>query len=684
MALDIETFSNTSGGNAFFKAVGHPLAIAKAEALLGRLAARGPTALYDPYGFAAGFAALHPLGRLACLREALDASLTQRQADRPELNAGSMLRRRQALAGVFVQSIERVGCTVLGHTAQPVIELPTSRAKSLLVLAFDAARSIEHIRHLVPEGMEVASLDEMKLPAAMLSNPGRYLDPLNFATNFAFFRDEDGHHTRLVTANYWAGYGARAVGLWCCLFDAAGKRLAEWDERLAAGPAPGSKRHGAAPYTGNPGPGSIVLDSRALRERFGLPPFTGQLFIHVTGAAGHDVVKYALDTYGDSEDALSCTHDANAWPADLYAGLPAPRAGERVVLWVQNSHPSPIPPRAVGLNLMGSTEVAWLEREVPPFGTHALDTAELLPGARWPQQLEVRAGKHFVRPRYEVIPASGRIRIAHVNVERTDLKPDPRIPELGNLMGKGFLLPAPLLPPERFRTTVLPTPMATSQQNLPIALLVYDSGGRERARRSFGCLPRGASVAVDLAELIDGVDLEGGYGHLELVYDFSEGGEADGWLHGIFRYEDKASGHAAETSFGAHIFNTVLTYRSEPQSYAGPAPGLSTRLFLRLGPEPFDTLCHLIYPASSPWHGHSATDLVLHNGPGEEVARRRLEIPCGGSRLWRYGETFAAEERARAGVGAYLVVRDATCRLFGYHGLLGRAGAFSLDHMFGF
>jgi hypothetical protein len=227
--------------------------------------------------------------------------------------------------------------------------------------------------------------------------------------------------------------------------------------------------------------------------------------------------------------------------------------------------------------------------------------------------------------------------------------------------------------------------MATGQRNLPIALLVYDAGGRERARRPFGCLARSASVALDLDDVVDGgADLEGGYGHLELVYDFSEGGEADGWLHGIFRYEDKASGHAAETSFGAHVFNTVLTYRSEPQSYAGAPPGLSTRLFLRVGPEPFDTLCHLIYPASSPWHRHSATDLVLCDGAGAEVARRRLEIPCGGSRLWRYGETFAAAERARAGRGAYLVVRDATCRLFGYHGLIGRAGAFSLDHMFGF
>ena len=61
--------------------------------------------------------------------------------------------------------------------------------------------------------------------------------------------------------------------------------------------------------------------------------------MHVVGAAGHDVVKYALDTYGDADDVLSCTHDANSWPADRYAGLPAPAGDEEVVLWVQNSHP---------------------------------------------------------------------------------------------------------------------------------------------------------------------------------------------------------------------------------------------------------------------------------------------------------------------------------------------------------
>ncbi|MFI4988375.1 MAG: hypothetical protein ACHQF3_13125 [Alphaproteobacteria bacterium] len=636
MALEIETFNNLTGGNAFFKAVGHPLALPKLASLLARLEQRGPVAVYDPLGFAPGFAALHPA-----------------------------VRRR--LASVFVQSVEEVGAERLGCSAQPVSELPASEARSLLVVAFDAVRLSDHIRHLVPAGMAVASLDEAKLPPDMLGNPRRYLDPLNFATNFVFFRDADGLHTRLTSANYWSGYGTREGAIWFRLFDEHGKDIAEWREALPAGV------------------GSIVVDSRAVRQRFALPEFTGQLFMHVIGAAGHDVVKYALDIYGEAGGDLSATHDANAWPADRYAGLPAPRAGERVVLWVQNSHPVPIPPKAVGLNLMGDRETAWLEREIAPFASHALEVAALLPGVEWPQQIEVQAGKHVVRPRYEITGAGGRRRIAHVNVERTDLACDPRIPELGNLMGKGFLLPAPLLPPRDFRTLVLPTPMATCQDNLPIALLVYDAGGRACGRHSFGCLARRDSVAFDLAELVDGGrGLAEGYGHVELVYDFSQGGAADGWLHGIFRYEDKASGHAAETSFGAHIFNTVLTYRREPQSYAGPAPGLSTRLFLRLGEAPLDTLCHLIYPASLPWHARSATDLILCDGAGTEVARRRIEIPCGGSRLWRYGETIGAAERAEAGGRAYLVVRDATCRLFGYHGLLGAGGAFSLDHMFGF
>jgi hypothetical protein len=638
MALRIETFSNIKGGDAFFKAVGHPLAIAPARTLIGRLATLGPVAIYDPLGLAEAFASLHDLSSLS-------------------------------IAGLFVQNAAAIGTSAVGRRAQPITDLPAAKAKAVLVLAFDAGRLVDHIRHLVPAGAEIATLDAMRLDADMLSNPRTYLDPLNFATNFAFFRDGDGRHTRVVTANYWAGYGAKAVSFWLCLFGEDGRVLAEWRE------------------TAPSGPGGIVIDSRAVRRRFGLDEFAGQLFIHVIGAVGHDVVKYALDVFGDRPEDLSCTHDANAWPSDYYAGLPAPKAGEKVVLWVQNSHPCAIPPKSIGLNLMGRSETTWLGRAVPAFGSLALDVAELLPAARWPQQIEIQAGRHFVRPRYEIIAASGQRRIAHPNVERVDLKPDPQIPELANLMGKGFILPAPVLPPERYRSIVLPTPMARSQDNLPVALKIYDATGREAATSFLGRLERGHATTVEVGEMLNGAvatALPSGYGHMELVYDFRDGGEADGWLHALFRYEDRKSQHAAETSFGAHIFNTALTYKNEPQSYIGRPPGLSTRLFLRLGADGLDTLCHLIYPASTPWHATSSTKLQLHDRHGTPVAEADVKIACSGSLLWRASEVFGREAIAQAGDGGYVLIRDTTCRLFGYHGLVDGDRAFSLDHMFGF
>jgi hypothetical protein len=641
MALRIETFSNRDGGNAFFKAIGHPLAARKAVDFLDRLRA-GPVAVYDPAGFAAAFAEIYDLSRVE-------------------------------IAGVFVQDIAELGKSVLGRTAQPVTDLKAAQADKVLVALFDAGRAIDHIRHLIPEGAEVLTFDALRLPDDMLSDRRRYLTGLNFATNLCLFRDAGGHHTRLVSANYWSGYGAEAPVAWCCLLDQAGATLAEWRQPLP------------------PAGGTLVIDSAQVRARFGLGAFTGQIFLHMLHVAGHDVVKYALDTYGDGAETLSCTHDANAWPAERYAGLPAPMEGERVVLWVQNSHPAPIPAGALGLNLMGRDEIAWLERAIPAFGTAALDTAELLPEARWPQQIEVRAGKHFVRPRYEVFAADGRSRIAHANVERDDLAPDPRIPDLANLMGKGYILPAPVLPVGRFRSIVLPTPMATCQDELPVKVAVYDAHGRELGAKSFGRLARDHATVFEVGEILaesanggGNGSTDGPWGHMELLYDFAEGGQADGWLHGLFRYQDKASGHIAETSFGAHMFNTVLTYKSEPQSYAARPPGLSTRLFLRLGPKPYETLCHLIYPASTPWHEASDTSLVLTDAQGREVAEARVAIPCGGSHLWRASETFEADALAEAGDHASVLIRDTTCRLFGYHGLMHGKTAFSFDHMFGF
>src|SRR5262249_16472249 len=153
--------------------------------------------LYDPQGLANGFAEFYGLGDVR-------------------------------LVGSYVQDVTAIGRSVLGRAAQPVTELGESGAEAVLLASFDAERTVAHIRHLMPKGAEVLSLDALRLPDALVTNRRVYLDPLNFATNFVFFRDDNQHHTRLVTANYWSGYGARDVSLWLMLFDADGNALAEW------------------------------------------------------------------------------------------------------------------------------------------------------------------------------------------------------------------------------------------------------------------------------------------------------------------------------------------------------------------------------------------------------------------------------------------------------------------------
>jgi hypothetical protein len=630
--LNIQTFDNRAGGNVLYKALAHPLAAEAIGALYGRLARSGPVALYDPDGIAEALFALYP--------------------DAPHLS------------GLYVHDVTLVGTQRAGLVARALTDLLASGARSVLIAAFDAARVAARIAHLLPPGAEVVTLDEARLPDSLLTNRGRYLDRLNFATNFVFFRDADGLSTRLVSANYWSGYGAGAIRLWLRLFDSDGKALASWQQEIPAGPC------------------GFSIDSRTVRERFGLAAFTGQLFVHAVGVAGHDVVKYALDTYASDVASrwgvsLSCTHDANAWPSDRYAGLPAPRDDECVILWLQNSHAVPIPAGAVAFDRMGAENPVTLAQEVGPFATVAVDVARMLPNLRWPAQIELRAGRHVVRPRYEVTRGE-RVRIAHVNVERSDLRSDPGIPGLPAQLGRGYLLPFPILPRDRFRSIVQPTPMAESQMNLPIRLDVFDASGRKVAERFLGCLKRDHDVAVDFdAFAVDS-------GHAELVYDFREGGEADGWLHALFRYEDRQSGHAAESSFGAHVFNTAMTYKDEPQSYSGPPPGLTTRLFLKLGDARRRSFAVLIYPASAPWHAQSATMLLLHDAAGQVIAEQRASIACSGSAMVWPHTVFGDAALRQAGADGYVLVRDTTCRLFGYHGLMDDAGGFSLDHMFGF
>ena len=654
MSLAIETFKNAdlahgwrpgnnAGGLSLFKALGHPITAKKANALIADLAQSGPVAVFDPHGYVATMHAYYDLSRLE-------------------------------IAGYYVQRVEDLGQNFLGQAAQLVSDIGTSGAETVLVLSFDAARPLASIDHLFPEGARIVPLDEVRLPDDMLTNTKDYLDPLNFATNFALMRDVAGDsanrdlHTTIATANYWGLHGADDPELYLCLFDENGRQIAEWREGLPAAGAP------------------LSINSATIRERFGLGDFTGSLFIHALRVKGHDVVKYALDQDGMAGRALTCSHDANAWPADYYAGMPAGDDDETVTLFLQNAHPIPVPAGRVGLNIVGAQDVTWLPQEIPAFGTLTVNVTEMLPDARWPDQIELVAGRYFVRPRYEVKRSMGQLRLAHANVERIDLKPDPNLPALGEHLGKGYIMPLPILPRDRFHTTTIPTPMARSHQELPLRAELIDADGTVVASRFLGRIPRRESYELDIDQWIveEGKPLPSGYGHVEFLYDFREGGEGDGWLHALGRYEQRASGHRAETIFGAHIYNVAAIYKDEPQSYTNKPPGLTTRLFLRLGKGDYDTLCHLVYPASKPWRTTSDTKLILHDAQGQPIAERTIKIACGGSRFWRLNEMFTEEERAQMGGDGYVIIRDTTCRLFGFHGMLNEERSFSLDHMFGF
>jgi hypothetical protein len=343
--LNIQTFDARAGGNVLYKALAHPLAAEAIDRLYGGMT--GKVAIYDPEGIAEALLALYP----------------------------------RAVDAVFVHDTRLLGLPRCGSPARALTELPSSEARFVLIAAFDSERAAARVRPMLPPGAHIVTLDAARVPPEMLSVPGRYLDKLNFATNFVFFRDDDRMATRLVSANYWSNHGAGAVRLWLRLFGEDGATLATWEETL--------------PVNG----GGFSIDSRQVRARFDLPPFTGQLLVHAIGVAGHDIVKYALDTFAsDGGPSLSCTHDANAWPSDRFAGLPAPRADETVTLWLQNSHAVPIPAGTILLDRMGAERPVPLPREVGPFATVAVDIGAVLPNVTWPDQIEIRAGRHVVRP----------------------------------------------------------------------------------------------------------------------------------------------------------------------------------------------------------------------------------------------------------------------------------------------
>ena len=122
MTLQIETFKNADlshGWRPGNKALGHPLTAPKGEALIADLAKAGPVAVYDPSGTIGNFHAYYNLARLD-------------------------------IAGYFVQRIEDLGSAFLGHEAKPVSAMKASGAKAVLVLAFDAGKTLPSIQHVFP------------------------------------------------------------------------------------------------------------------------------------------------------------------------------------------------------------------------------------------------------------------------------------------------------------------------------------------------------------------------------------------------------------------------------------------------------------------------------------------------------------------------------------------------------
>ncbi|QDH15807.1 hypothetical protein E3E11_08025 [Oecophyllibacter saccharovorans] len=638
--LDVQTFG-PQGGNVLYKALAHPLAVGPILELLAEIKDKR-VAVYDPEGYLPTFQGLYPEFRPSfyLTHDSEQVGLPDGLKASPDSGATSRNGQKTALVDVGSLDIDAV-----------------------VALSFEEGKMSARLQPLL-DGVLLHTLGKARLPEKFLKRGRPYLDRHNFATNFAFFRDDGVFSTRLVTANYWSNYGTERPLYWFLLFDEAGRELARWETR-AENPASG-----------------VIVDSAEIRQRFNLAPFTGQLFIHVLGAAGHDVVKYALDTFGRyGNPSLSVTHDANAWPARRYGSLPAPDQDEQMTVWVQNSHGTPIPAGSLSFNRMGTEEGAAVAEEIPPYATLAVDVGALLPEVRWPAQLEMRAGRHVVRPRYE-ITQQGRTRIAHLNVEREDLKPDPAIARMPASLGRGILLPFPVPDPRHFEIWLQPNPMTETVRNLPVRVDLYDEEGRQTASHFLGNLPRDFQQAVPLHELAES------QGHGDLVYDFRDGGTADGWLHGMLRYRHRTNRHTAETSFGGHIFNTLMTWRNEPQSYAGPPPGLTTRIFLKLGQKLegkfLRSFCHLLYPASLEGAPDSQTRLYLYGRDGKALAQRDLSLPACGSRLLHPHKLFTPQELTEAGEGGYVLIRDLTCRLFGYHGLENDEGAFSLDHMFGF
>ena len=264
--------------------------------------------------------------------------------------------------GCSCRTCARSGTPRGGDAARPLTELGGGGARTVLIAAFDAGGSPRGSPDSRRRAEVLRSTDAAARGAA--DQPAPLPRPAELRDQLRLLPRRGRAVTRLVTANYWAGYGAR--------------------RGPAVAAAVRSRRRGAGDVGGEvpAGPGGIAIDSREVRARFGLPAVHRAVVHPRVGAAGHDVVKYALDTYASRRRRQPVLHARRQCLAVRPLRRPA-GAGRRTSGWCCGCRTATPrrsrPARSRSTAWAPSGQWRWIARSAP-FASVALDVGATAAG----------------------------------------------------------------------------------------------------------------------------------------------------------------------------------------------------------------------------------------------------------------------------------------------------------------
>ena len=252
-------------------------------------------------------------------------------------------------------------------------------------------------------------------------------------------------------------------------------------------------------------------------------------------------------------------------------------------------------------------------KRVPPYATWRLDVEEACcPMLAGRSKSKFRPASISCARAMKLFPRNGHARISHPNVERNDLKPDRQtwrtrraawqIAYRARAGAAARTISRPRLCQRRCR------PGSRICRSKRWSMMRAANWPSINSAISSAAIPsRSTSTS-----LFKGEKLDGGYGHIELVYDFAAGHEADGWLHGLFRYRrpHRATRRKPVSArmYSTRCSPTKTNRKAMPARRRASARGFSCAW----APQPYDTMCHLIYPASHPGMTTSDTSLDPH------------------------------------------------------------------------